>query len=128
RVALRGRDVDDLRVAVPTKIADPRGGIERGPNDRDGMAEHVNPAVYRRLLASTRDRAVLPDVVRHVAVETLVLSLGRRAREQELGAPQLLHAAPPVGKIDCLLELSDLPDRELAVRHRVLSDVRRRAF
>ena len=73
-------------------------------------------------------RAVRPGVVGDVAVEALVLPLKRRVRELELRGPQLLHAGAAAREIDRALELGDLPHRQLAVRHGVLADVRRRAL
>ena len=83
-------------------------------------------AVARRLGAGPRRRAVQADVVRHVAIEPLVLTLCRCLGEEELRGAKLLHAHPPVPRVDDSLELRDFPDRQVAVRHRVLPGVGRR--
>ena len=77
-----------------------RRRIERRAHDGDRMMQHLDPPIAGRGFARPRRVAVLPDVVRDVAIEPLVLPLHRGAREQELRGPELLHARPSVGQID----------------------------
>src|SRR5262245_11797251 len=92
------------------------------------MVQHFDASISDDGFRGPRRHSVSRYDVTDIAVDALVQLLDRVAREEELRRADLLCADAIVRKIHGAPEFGDLPNRQLARWHQVLSKIRRLSF